>query len=91
MWACTFSLSISVGLLFLGILLDLVGGLLVLFADVVELLHVLEEISAAAQCDEELGLLAVPAVAGGLHGDGLRPDLMESGVLVPEQNVNNQV
>ena len=76
------SLSISVGLLFLGFLLNLVGGLLVLLSDVVELLHVLEELVAPAQRDEELGLLAVAAVARGLHSNGLRADLLESGVLV---------
>jgi hypothetical protein len=79
----SFSLSISVGLGFLGLLLNLVGGLLVLLADFVELLHVLEEVGAPAQRNEQLGLLAIAAVVRGLHSNGLGANLVERSILVP--------
>jgi hypothetical protein len=65
--------------------LNLVGGLLVLLANFVEFLHVLEEVGTPAQSDEELGLLAIPAVVGGLHSNSLSANLMESSVLVPKK------
>ena len=67
----------------LGLLLELAGGLLVLFTDLVELPHVLEELGAALERDEKLGLLAVAPVVGGLNCDGLGSDLLESRVVVP--------
>ena len=74
-------------LVVLGLLLKLGSGLLVLLADLVELLHVLEEVGAPLEGDEELGLLGVAAlgvgaVAGGLDGDGLGSDLLECSVVV---------
>ncbi len=56
---------------------------LVLFTDLVELLHVLVEVGAALECDEELGLLAVALVA--INGDGLRLDPVESRVVVAHE------
>ena len=65
-------------------LLELVGGLLVLLTDLVELLHVLEEVWASLESDEKLGLLAVSAsVVGCLDSDGLGSDLLEGGIVVP--------
>lgn len=78
----SFSLSISVVSRISGILLDLGGGSLVLFTNVVELLHILEEIIAAAQCDEQFGLFTVTTVVGGRHSDRFSADFFESGVLV---------
>ena len=46
----------------LGFLLQLVGGLFVLFANLVELPHVIEEVGASLESDEKLGLLAVASV-----------------------------
>lgn len=74
-WAALFSL--------LGFLLELVGSLLILITDFVELLHVLVEIWASFEGDEKLGFLAVSALAGSLHGDCLGSDLLESGIIVP--------
>ena len=71
----------------LGFLLELVGGLFVLLANLVELPHVLEEVRAPLQGDEELGLLAVASVVRGLNCDGLGSDLLESGVVVPMQQM----
>jgi len=65
--------------------LNLVGGLLVLLADFVKFLHVLEEVGTPAQRDEELGLLAITAVVRGLHSNGLSANLMERSVLVPKK------
>jgi len=65
--------------------LELVGGLFVLLANLVELPHVLEEVRAPLQGDEELGLLAVASVVRGLNCDGLGSDLLESGVVVPDE------
>jgi hypothetical protein len=47
----------------LGLLLELVGSLFVLLADLVELLHVLKEVGAPLQGDEKLCLLGVAALA----------------------------
>ena len=58
------------------------GQALVLLTDLVELLHVLEEVRAALQSDEELGLLAVSVTSWALDGDGLGSDLLEGGVVV---------
>jgi len=79
MW---FSLSISVVSRISGILLDLGGGPLVLFTNVVELLHVLKEVVAAAECDEQFGLFTVTTIVGGRHSDRFSADFFESGVLV---------
>ena len=65
------------------------GEALVLLSDLVELLHVLEEIGASLERDEELGLLGV--AAGTLHGDGSRLDLLESGVVVPNKLVREDL
>jgi len=69
----------------LGFLLELVGGLFVLLANLVELSHVLEEVGAPLQSDEELGLLTVASVVRGLNCDGLGSDLLESGVVVSDE------
>ena len=69
----------------LGLLLHLVGGLFILFADLVELPHVLEEVRASLERDEKLGLLAVAPVVRGLNCDGLGSDFLESGVVVPRR------
>jgi len=50
---------------------------LVFFADLVELLHVLEEFFTPLKSDEELCLLAVSTVVGGLHSNRLGFDLLE--------------
>jgi len=47
---------------FLGLFLKLVGGLFVLFANFVELPHVLKEVRASLESDEKLGLLAIASV-----------------------------
>ena len=65
--------------------MELVGGLFVLLADLVELPHVLEEVGAPLQRDEKLSLLAVASVVRGLNCDGLGSDLLECGVVVPVQ------
>ena len=67
----------------LGLLLELVGGLFVLLTDLVELPHVLEELGASLERDEELRLLAVASVVRGLNCDGLGSDFCECGVVVP--------
>jgi len=71
----------------LGFLGELVGSLLVQLTDLVELLHVLEEVWTPLQGDKKLGLLAVTSlvvssVAGGLNCDGLGSDLLECSVIV---------
>lgn len=63
--------------------MQLVGSLLVLLTDLVELPHVLEEVWASLKGDEELGLLAIASVVGGLNCDGLGSDFLESRVVVP--------
>lgn len=77
-----FGVQLSLGVSLL-LLLELAGGLLVLLADLVELLHVLEEVGTPLEGNEELGLLAVtPLVVGGLHRDRLSSNLLEGGVVV---------
>ena len=44
--------EVGCSVLVLGVLLDLGGGLLVLFTDFVELLHVIEKLCAALESDE---------------------------------------
>lgn len=66
----------------LGLFLQLVGGLLVLLTDFVELPHVLEEVWRSLEGDEKLGLLAVASVVRGLNCDGLGSDFRESRVVV---------
>ena len=70
----------------LGLLLELASGLLVLLANLVEFLHVLEELWASLESDEKLCLLAVTAVVRGLDGNGLSSDLLECGVVVSKQD-----
>lgn len=77
-------------LLILGLLLELVCRLLVLFTDLVELLHVLKEVGTSLQGDEQFSLLAVAALAvtsvtRGLNCDGLGSDLLECSVIVSTQ------
>lgn len=67
----------------LRLFLKLVGSLLVLLTDLVELLHVLEEVWAPLESDEKLCLLAVASVVRGLNCDGLGSDLLECGIVVP--------
>ena len=67
--------------------MEFASCLLIFFADLVELLHVLKEIGTSLQGDEQFGLLAVSAlvvtsVAGGLNCDGLGSDLLECSVVV---------
>ena len=69
----------------LGLFLELVGGLFVLLADLVEFPHVLEEVWASLERDEKLRLLAIAPVVRGLNCDGLGSDLLECGVVVPIQ------
>jgi len=59
------------------------GESLVLFSDLVELPHVLEEIWASLQGDEKLGLLAISLLP--LHSDGSGSDLLEGGILVSKR------
>jgi len=44
--------GVGCSVLVLGVLLDLGGGLLVLFTDFVELLHVIEKLCTALESDE---------------------------------------
>lgn len=74
-------------LVVLGFLLELGSSLFVLFTDLVELFHVLKEVRASLEGDEELGLLGVTTlgvapVARGLNCDGLGSDLLECSVVV---------
>ena len=69
---------------FLGLFLKLVGGLFILFANFVELPHVLKEVGASLERDEKLGLLAVASVVRGLNCDGLGSDFLECGIVVPK-------
>jgi len=59
--------------------------LLILLTDFVEPLHVLEELGAPLKGDEKLCLLAVASVVRGLYSDRLSFDLLERGVVVPDQ------
>lgn len=86
----TLSLSISVGLLFLGILLNLVRSLFVFLADLVELLHVFEKVGASLQSDEKFGFLAVATVVGGLHGNGFSSNLLKGRVFVPKKDTSDR-
>ena len=77
-----------VGLWLIGLTLGGIGCIfggesLVLFSDLVELPHVLEEIGASLQGDEKLGLLAISLLP--LHSDGSGSDLLEGGVLVSKR------
>lgn len=65
--------------------MELVGGLFILFANFIELLHVLEEIWASLESNEKLGLLAITAVVRGLDSDGLGPDFLECGIIVSDK------
>lgn len=69
----------------LGLFLELVGGPFVLLADLVELPHVLEEVGASLEGDEELSLLAITPVVRSLNCDGLGSDFLECGVVVPDK------
>ena len=61
------------------------GGKCVVFlTDLVELLHVLLEIRAFLQCDEQLGLLAIPSIA--LHSDCLGLNFLERGIIVSKKH-----
>ena len=52
----------SLSFFFVRLLLELVGGLLILFANFVEFLHVLKEVWASLESDEKLGLLAIAPI-----------------------------
>ena len=78
---CSLALSGAI----LGLFLELVGGLFILLADLVEFPHVLEEVGASLERDEKLRLLAIAPVVRGLNCDGLGSDLLECGVVVPIQ------
>lgn len=65
--------------------MELVGGLFILFANFIELLHVLEEVWASLESNEKLGLLAITAVVRGLDSDGLGPDFLECGIIVSDK------
>ena len=60
-----------------------VGLFLVLFTNLIEPLHVLEEFRASLKGNEKLCFLAVSSVVGGLDSDRLGLDFLESGVVVP--------
>lgn len=64
--------------------MKLVGSLFVLFTDLIELLHVFEEVGASLEGDEKLCFLAVASIVRGLNCDGLGSDLLECGVVVPK-------
>ena len=72
----------SLGLLFVGLFLELSGGLFIFLTNFIEFLHVLKELWTSLESDEKFGLLTVAAVVGGLHSDGLGSDLLEGGVVV---------
>jgi len=77
------------GLFFIGLTLRALGlesfggESLVLFFDLVELPHILEEIWASLQGDEKLGLLAISLLP--LHSDGSGSDLLEGGIIVSKR------
>ena len=73
---CLISLTLGSGSIFLC-------ESLVLFSDLIELPHVLEEIWASLQGDEKLGLLAISLLP--LHSDGSGSDLLEGGILVSKR------
>lgn len=52
----------SLSFFFVGLFLEFAGGLLILFANFVEFLHVLKELWASLESNEKLGLLAITAV-----------------------------
>lgn len=56
------------------------GESFVLFFDFIELLHVVEELTASLQSDEKFGFLAVTSRA--LNSDSSGSDLLELGVIV---------
>lgn len=62
-----------------------VGLFLVLFTDLIEFLHVLEEFGASLKGNEKLCFLAISSVVGGLDSDRLGLDFLECGVVVPDQ------
>lgn len=79
-WLCGNSLGCL-----LGLLLKFACSLLVLFTNFIEFLHVLKEVWSSLQSDEKLGLFAVAAVVGGLYCDGLCSNLLERGIVVPDE------
>lgn len=81
-------LSISVGIFSLGLLLEFGGGLFVFLTDLVEFLHVLEEVRTPLKGDEKLCLFAVASVVGCLNRDGLGSDLCEASVVVSKRQTN---
>ena len=87
-WCSVWRASVRVrGSLVLGFFLELACRLLVLLADLVELLHVLKEVGTSLEGDEQFGFLAVvPLVvtsgARRLNCDGLGSDLLECSVIV---------
>ena len=69
-------------LLVLVLVLTLGSKSVVLFSDLIDLSHVLEEIRASLQSDEQFGLFAVSVASGTLYRDGSSSDLLESGIVV---------
>ena len=69
----------------LVLFLKLVSVLFVLLTDLVELPHVLEEVWASLKSNEKLRLLAIAPIVGGLNCDGLGSDLLECGIVVPDE------
>ena len=69
----------------------LLGDFLVLLSDLVELSHVLLEVRAFLQGDEQLCFLAISSVS--LDSDGLGFDFLESGIVISiqESKVNRKV
>ena len=67
---------------FLGFFLFL-GDFLVFLSDLVELSHVLLEVRAFLQGDEQLCFLAISS--GSLDSNGLGFDFLESGIVVSKQ------
>lgn len=59
----------------LALLSEGAGLFLVFLTDLVEFLHVFEELGASLKSNEELCLLAVSTVVGGLHSNRLGFDL----------------
>jgi hypothetical protein len=68
---------------FLGRLRSVLGGKpFVLFSNLVELLHVLEEVWTSVKMDEELGFLAFSLTLWALYFDCFGFNFLESGVVV---------
>ena len=65
--------------------MEFASCLLIFFADLVELLHVLEEVRAPLQGDEKLGFLTVTSVVGGWNCDRLGSDLFEASIVVSRE------